>query len=575
MNYHHIHLSAVRIIFILLFCLLFAGSAISKDFKYVEDFVDLGYDNTEVEGYVSAQVCKNCHPRHFEDWRISSHSYGQISPIFIEFAKIINQKTSGTIGTFCTRCHSPIGMILKEPSGTPLHLQRKISLEGVTCSVCHRIPKNHGRSRGELVIEKGPLEDTFYGPFDKIKPIPLGRDKKKTHEAMKLPFIQKAEFCGQCHDVTAPDGFRLEDLFTEYKNSPAAREGTTCQDCHMGTVQGEKSPRAIGPIAVVKGKEFKDRTLSDHSFAGPDYSVVPITQFPIRPNEWPELMNDPNFYDWIAKVRVKLKDGKKLNRLDQRKFKKFQKLIQKSEELLATATRKRHELLRNATTLAVSVPKFVEKGSAIPIEVTVFNKVSGHGFPAGFSAERQAWLEVTVKNEAGEIIYQSGDLDSNGDLRDNKSMDVLTGKADYDHDLFNLQTKFKIKTIAGTERTDHFPIPRDIDNFAFIRPSAFLSQSYNNPSSSRQQKNNLLPLQSRTAKYKTEAQGDSSYFDISVKFNFRHFAPIVLKQLEAQEFISKLEIVELDSFEARVIVEQNTKKVTHLGAYVEAREEAN
>jgi nitrate/TMAO reductase-like tetraheme cytochrome c subunit len=573
MNLHIIYLGTVRVICTLLFCFLFVGSAISKDFKYVEDFVDLGYDNTEVEGYVSAQVCKTCHPRHFEQWRISNHSYGQISPIFIEFAKVINQKTSGTIGTFCIRCHSPIGMILKEPAFTPLPLQRKISLEGVTCVVCHRIAKRHGRSRGEVVIEKGPLEDKFYGPFEKIEPIPLGRDNKKTHAATQLPFIKQAEFCGQCHDVNAPDGFRLEDLFSEYRNSPAAREGTTCQDCHMGTIQGEKSPRAMGPIAVIKGKKFKDRTLSDHSFAGPDYSVVPITQFPIRPNEWPVLMNDPGFYEWLVKIRKKFNDGKKLNRLDQRKFKKFQKLIQKSEDLLATATRKRHELLRNAATLSVSVPPSVEKGSAIPITVTVFNKISGHGFPAGFSAERQVWLAVTVTNEAGEIVYQSGDLDSNGDLRDNKSMDVLTGKADYDHDLFNLQTKFKLKTIAGTERTDHFPVPRDIDNFAFTRPSAFLSQSYNNPASARQQKNSLLPLQSRKAKYRADTEGDSSYYDVSVKLNFRHFAPIVLKQLEAQEFIPKLEIVELASNDIRVMIDQNTEKMTHLGAYVE--QEAN
>jgi len=560
MNYQKIRSSSILTVSVLIFCFIYTGPAFAKEFKYVEDFVDLGYDNTDIAGYVSAQDCKTCHPRHFDEWRISNHSYGQISPFFNEFAKVINQKTSNTTGTFCTRCHSPLSADLNEPSGTPLHLQRKISLEGVTCVVCHRIPKRHGRSRGELVIEKGVLEEKLYGPFDKIEPIPLGRDNKKTHATMQLPFIKKAEFCGQCHDVSAPNGFRLEDLFTEYKNSPAAREGTTCQDCHMGTIQGVKSPRAVGPIAVITGKEFKNRTLSDHSFAGPDYSVLPITQFPIRPNEWPELMDDPNFYEWLSKVREKLKDGRKLNRLDNRKFEKFQSLIQKSEELLATATRKRHELLRNSTTLSVSVPKSIERGSIIPIAVTIFNKISGHAFPAGFSAERQVWLEVKVANEAGEIVYQSGDLDSNGDLRDNKSMDVLTGKAKYDHDLFNLQSKFKIKPIAGTERTDHFPIPRDIDNFAFTRPPAFLTQSYNAPFEVRQQKNGLLPLQSRTAKYQARTKGDSAYYDVSVKFNFRHFAPILLKQLEAQKFIPKLEVVELDSKNIRVTVEENAKE---------------
>ena len=33
------------------------------------------------------------------------------------------------------------------------------------------------------------------------------------------------QICGSCHDVTLPDGFRLEEAFSEYKLSPAAREG--------------------------------------------------------------------------------------------------------------------------------------------------------------------------------------------------------------------------------------------------------------------------------------------------------------------------------------------------------------
>ncbi len=525
--------------------------------KSIEQFKDPGFDNAEVEGYPSAQVCKTCHPKHFDQWRVSNHAYAQISPLFINFTKIIQEKTSGTTGTFCIRCHTPVGVALGTRSDTPLKEQTKVGLEGVTCVVCHRVKNSHGRTRGELVIETGVLEDDVYGPFDKIKPVPIGREDKETHKAEALPFIRRAEFCGQCHDVTGPDGFRIEDLFTEYRNSPAAREGVSCQDCHMGTKQGVKSPRAKGPIAVIKGKKFPERTLSDHTFSGPDYSMLPVSEFPIRPNEWPVLMDDPNFYQWIAKVDAKLKAGKKLNRLDKRKYKKFERLLKKSEELLETARQKRHELLRNAAEVSVEVPESIERGDDLDIRVTVKNKMSGHALPAGFSAERQVWLEVTVKDDRGFIVYQSGDLDSNGDLRDNKSMDVLQGKVPYDHDLFNLQTKFRLQTVAGTERSDHFPVPRDVDNFYFSRPAPFLSASFNGPSQARQQKNSLMPLQSRTKKYEAETHEKAAYYDVSVKLNYRHFAPILLKQIEAHDFIPQLEIVELDAKQLRVPVQGN------------------
>ena len=40
------------------------------------------------------------------------------------------------------------------------------------------------------------------------------------------PFFQltTSGFCGTCHDVNLVNGFRLEEAFSEFKNSPAAAE---------------------------------------------------------------------------------------------------------------------------------------------------------------------------------------------------------------------------------------------------------------------------------------------------------------------------------------------------------------
>lgn len=516
----------------------------------------------EVEGYPSAHVCKTCHPRHFDEWRVSNHAYGQLSPFMNNFNKLTHQKTYGSAGTFCVRCHSPMSVILGEDPNTPVRLRNTVSIEGITCIVCHRQIKNHGKTRGEVVVLPGSIDEKpLFGPFPGvdqdpekgIKQVPIGREGLLTHKAVGVQNIREAQFCGQCHDVPVPNGFRLEDLFGEWRNSPAAREGTTCQDCHMGVVQGVKSPRATGQIAVVQGKSFPERTLSDHFFAGPDYSVLDIDEFPLRRFEWPVLMDDPNFDNWIAGVKKKQSEGVKLTPLDERKYKKYQTLVAKSEELLAVAKRKRHELLKNASVMTVNVPDTVRRGDKLPISVTIENKISGHSFPAGFNTERQIWLAVTVKNDKGEAVYKSGDLDSGGDLRDEKSLDVMRGKAAFDFDLFNLQSKFKLKTVAGTERSDHFFFPRDIDNFMIVRPMPFPSASFNGPPPVRIQKNGIPPLESRTAGYKVKA-GDSQYYDVSVKYNFRNFAPSVLVQLDADALVPRLQIVELDSKDVRVKV---------------------
>ena len=88
-----------------------------------------------------------------------------------------------------------------------------------------------------------------------------------------VPFFQITTpgFCGSCHDVFAPNGFRLEDAFSEFKTSPAAREKRqTCQDCHMGVVPGKACGYAVAPAARLGN-------ASRHRASGPTTcSSVPI-----------------------------------------------------------------------------------------------------------------------------------------------------------------------------------------------------------------------------------------------------------------------------------------------------------
>ena len=59
--------------------------------------------------FPSAKQCASCHPRQYEQWSRSMHAYAQQSPVFEAFNLTLVERTSGTIGTFCTRCHTNIG----------------------------------------------------------------------------------------------------------------------------------------------------------------------------------------------------------------------------------------------------------------------------------------------------------------------------------------------------------------------------------------------------------------------------------------------------------------------------------
>ncbi|MEE2709252.1 MAG: multiheme c-type cytochrome [Gemmatimonadota bacterium] len=222
-----------------------AGQQQNADAVHEAVFLEAG------DRFPSAATCKECHPKHYREWSVSPHAYSQMSPVFNAMQATIIKLTNGTTGDFCIRCHSPAAMALEEPIFTGNELRHSSSREGITCIACHRINKAYGKISGRMGINEGDLYGTVYGTeggkeLDRVREdFGLAKTYKETRrkgvhlETVKFFQLPTSAFCGSCHDVTLLNGFRLEEAFSEFKNSPAARRGVSCQDCHMGTTQGK------------------------------------------------------------------------------------------------------------------------------------------------------------------------------------------------------------------------------------------------------------------------------------------------------------------------------------------------
>ena len=248
--------------------------------------------------YVSAKVCGECHPKHFDEWSVSPHAYAQLSPVFNAMHGKLVQLNNGTLGDFCIRCHTPVGMNLNEPAFMANEKRNITSREGVTCVVCHRLAHDYGKISGRLAFDEGTIFDPVYGPTGGevlaarieeggLQTTAEGSPGQKVHGGVEeLSEISQPGFCGACHDVTLNNSFRLEEAFSEFKASPAGLRGETCQDCHMGTVPGQAKGYDEGPAAVVSGEPTKPRKITNHMMAGPDYSIVHPGLFPHLPQEF-------------------------------------------------------------------------------------------------------------------------------------------------------------------------------------------------------------------------------------------------------------------------------------------------
>ena len=102
------------------------------------------------------------------------------------------------------------------------------------------------------------------------------------------------------------------------------------------------------------------------------------------------------------------------------------------------------------------------------------------------------------------VVFKSGDLDPNGDVRDAHSLYVENGVLKRDEYLFNLQSRFMIRMIRGGERGEVLPINYSQDPLPFIRPSTRSTLLQGRPDGARKHRRTIRPGGSIWAKYKVE-----------------------------------------------------------------------
>lgn len=473
--------------------------------------------------FPSATTCRTCHPDHFEAWSVSSHAYAQMSPVFNAMQSTILKLTNGTNGDFCLRCHTPVGMNLGESIAMSTMDRHPTSREGITCIVCHRVSRAYGKISGRLPIVEGDIFQPVYGPtgseeLERVLASPeeykVVTDPAQSGRAIHtdiVPFFELSRpgFCGTCHDVTLVNGFRLEEAFSEFKHSPAAKRGATCQDCHMGQVPGVDAGYATAPAAVVGGVPTRPRRRTDHHFPGPDHSVIHPGLFPFNDAaQQLASMRQWLVFDWKAGWGTDaFEDGidddhpfpEHWRSIDDRYD--AREIIDENLVRLAHIGKLRREILQAAYRLEdVVVTK--ARPDALEFKVQVRNATDGHSAPTGFIAERLLWLHARVTDAEGTVVFESGDLDPNGDLRDSHSRYVHSGELPRDAQLFNLQSEFFTRNLRGGERSQVLAVNDSLDPLPFLRPDPLPTSLQGRTLGARIHKRTIRPLGSRWHTYK-------------------------------------------------------------------------
>ena len=499
-----------------------------------EDAKDPHLEIYSRDAFPSARECKTCHEQIFDEWASSSHAYAAVSPMFHVFEEKINKLTSGTIGYFCLRCHAPVATTMGLRRDQAIWDGPAVFREGVTCIACHRVKIPYTKTDGERRIEPGDIYAPVYGGSDgqgvaiaakypdnykvKTDPHDKGVGQPMHRRSIKFEELSQSTFCASCHQVAVKPGIKLEVVWDQYRASPACKEGVSCQDCHMGIVPGVDAGYSFGPAAVVNGKVVNaERKHSNHMFYGPGYSIAHPGVFPqtTEADKW--SFNDWLAFDWRSdwgkeKFEDDVADGlaggffpPQWQDADERV--EAREIITDNLKKLVYKKDLRRQLLENGSKL--DGPFFADRptaGRRLNFRYCLTNTNPGHNMPSGsLGAQPQLWMNVVLIDPAGNRIWETGYVDSNGDLADNHSLDVLARLIPLDDQLFNLQSKFLTTNVKGTEREMYLPINFDVDQLPFIRPAPQPVTVLNHPPGIRLEGHSIPALGSRNAKFSVPA----------------------------------------------------------------------
>ena len=315
-----------------------------------------------LRSFSTNEDCALCHARQWQEMQGSMHSVAHHDPLYRSFAELARAEAGEEVYAYCSGCHSPAGVVSEFIPGVKEEQLPELAKAGVTCDVCHQVSALNGDEgpwgepgNASLVLESAGQRK--FGPSEDIEPNPA-------HEGARRDFFQTSEYCASCHTIIHPiNGLRIEHTYDEWKGSVYAEKGIQCQDCHMRTVEEAiEVARTLQPVPKeleMWANEGEPRPTSRHFFVGGNADADVLAQGP----------------DHAAMAVARLKSAATL-------------------ELQAAAARQ----------------------GKLTFDVVVTNVGAGHSLPTSLTELREMWVQVEVRTAAGELIFESGQRDAEGDI---------------------------------------------------------------------------------------------------------------------------------------------------------------
>lgn len=329
-----------------------------------------------------------CHKEIKEEWEVSAHRYSASDPFFRKIQENMGELKGPVAARYCGGCHDPIGLFAGSANLYSDSLTHQTGInEGISCISCHAMTKADIQGNADYVLDVPDryLFEQKDGKFSKIISDFLIRAYPDYHiESYNRPLLKTSEYCGSCHkqyvdeDINNVGWVQLQNQYDQWRKSHWHSENEPfktieCRECHMPLVSSLDP--ATGD-AVDYNRTPDDQKHRSHRFLGGNQFV-------------PKLLNLPNADEHIQMIEEWLRGEYDIPEIQDK--------------------------WESGPVVPITIisPDTAYAGQNLRMDVLINNRKAGHEFPTGPLDMIQAWIELTVTDQNGNILFESGQLDEN------------------------------------------------------------------------------------------------------------------------------------------------------------------
>ncbi len=394
-----------------------------------------------------------CHEQIVEEWLPSAHRYAAMDLVFQGIQKVMAEQNGPESTRYCGGCHDPISLF----SGTKNIFAENLTglhgyQEGVSCLACHAIRETDIKGNAAYTVTQ-PRE--YLWQWATHGPARLARDfllRAYPAEHLKLAkrAFKKPEYCAACHkqfidaEVNRVGWVQLQNQYDNWAASHWNKKGDPhrtieCRECHMPLV-ASRDPAAGD--ALDYNRSPRDGKHRSHRFIAAN-TIIPWAQ-------------RDQLEGWKTHLAL------------------TEKWLRGELPIPEIADKWAHGPI---VKLALSAPETIAPGENIPLRVVLASNKVGHDFPTGPLDIIQSWLDITVTDDRGRVVWTSGKRDAKNFLQPG----TFLFKAEPVDQHGNLIDRHNLWEMVGVRfRRALFPGYSDTVNFT-IPCSGALSQATNAP----------------------------------------------------------------------------------------------